>query len=161
MSPPLGRSKMTARTVIMISAVYRGWRYALDAKEAYGADDYFEKPFRLVPLIKAGLVYRGFALIEVISPCVTFNNNEGSTKSYAHTRQFDHHVVDLDYIPPAEEIPGIESVEARDAQEALLRWQHAQRGPISPAEITLIVFVTVTYRHCRRKLLDWYCPCIL
>ncbi len=38
--------------VIMISAVYRGWRYALDAKEAYGADDYFEKPFRLVPLIR-------------------------------------------------------------------------------------------------------------
>ncbi len=38
--------------VIMISAVYRGWRYALDAKEAYGADDYFEKPFRLVPLVR-------------------------------------------------------------------------------------------------------------
>jgi DNA-binding response OmpR family regulator len=38
--------------VIMISAVYRGWRYALDAKEAYGADDYFEKPFRLVQLLR-------------------------------------------------------------------------------------------------------------
>ncbi len=38
--------------VIMISAVYKGWRYALDAKDAYGADDYFEKPFRLVPLVR-------------------------------------------------------------------------------------------------------------
>ena len=38
--------------VIMISAVYRGWRYAMDAKEAYGADDYVEKPFRLVPLLR-------------------------------------------------------------------------------------------------------------
>jgi len=38
--------------VIMISAVYRGWRYAEDVKAAYGADDYFEKPFRLVPLIR-------------------------------------------------------------------------------------------------------------
>ncbi len=38
--------------VIMISAVYKGWRYALDAKDAYGADDYFEKPFRLVPLLR-------------------------------------------------------------------------------------------------------------
>jgi DNA-binding response OmpR family regulator len=38
--------------VIMISAVYRGWRYAQDVKETYGADDYFEKPFRLVPLLR-------------------------------------------------------------------------------------------------------------
>jgi DNA-binding response OmpR family regulator len=38
--------------VVMISAVYRGWRYALDAKETYGADDYFEKPFRIVPLVR-------------------------------------------------------------------------------------------------------------
>ncbi len=38
--------------VIMISAVYRGWRYALDAKEAYGADDFFEKPFRIAQLLK-------------------------------------------------------------------------------------------------------------
>jgi DNA-binding response OmpR family regulator len=38
--------------VIMISAVYRGWRYALDAKEAYGADDFFEKPFRIGQLLK-------------------------------------------------------------------------------------------------------------
>ncbi|MBW2703029.1 MAG: response regulator [Deltaproteobacteria bacterium] len=38
--------------VIMISAVYRGWRYAQDAKDAYGADDFFEKPFRLVPLMR-------------------------------------------------------------------------------------------------------------
>ncbi len=38
--------------VIMISAVYRGWRYAEDVKSTYGADDYFEKPFRIVPLLR-------------------------------------------------------------------------------------------------------------
>jgi DNA-binding response OmpR family regulator len=38
--------------VVMISAVYKGWRYAQDVKEAYGADDYFEKPFRIVPLVR-------------------------------------------------------------------------------------------------------------
>jgi len=37
---------------VMISAVYRGWRYAEDVKQAYGADDYFEKPFRIVPLVR-------------------------------------------------------------------------------------------------------------
>jgi 2-oxoglutarate ferredoxin oxidoreductase subunit beta len=35
---------------------------------------------------------------------VTFNDHEGSTKSYAHTRQFYHHVIDADFVPPAEEI---------------------------------------------------------
>ena len=38
---------------------------------------------QLVPLIKAAISHRGFALLDVISPCVTFNNHQGSTKSYA------------------------------------------------------------------------------
>jgi len=38
--------------VIMISAIYRGWRFAEDVKHTYGADDYFEKPFRIVPLLR-------------------------------------------------------------------------------------------------------------
>ena len=42
---------------------------------------------QLVPIIKAGLAHRGFAFIDVISPCVTFNDHEGSTKSYAYTRE--------------------------------------------------------------------------
>src|SRR5271170_3013689 len=41
---------------------------------------------QLVPMLKAGLSHRGFALIDVISPCVTFNDHEGSTKSYLNTR---------------------------------------------------------------------------
>ncbi len=59
---------------------------------------------QLVPLIKGALTHKGFALLDVISPCVTFNDNEGSTKSYAHTRKHFHHVIDADYIPPSEEI---------------------------------------------------------
>src|SRR6187431_3706836 len=42
---------------------------------------------QLVPLIKAGLTHKGFAMIDVISPCVTFNDHEGSTKSYEFTRE--------------------------------------------------------------------------
>jgi DNA-binding response OmpR family regulator len=37
--------------VIMMSAVYRGWRFAQDAREAFGADDYVEKPFHLADLL--------------------------------------------------------------------------------------------------------------
>jgi CheY-like chemotaxis protein len=38
--------------VVMISAVYRGWRFALDVKDVYGATDFIEKPFRLVEVIE-------------------------------------------------------------------------------------------------------------
>jgi 2-oxoglutarate ferredoxin oxidoreductase subunit beta len=56
----------------------------------------------LVPILKAGLAHPGFALIDVISPCVQFNDHEGSTKSYAFTRQ--HDVPVTDFIPEHEEI---------------------------------------------------------
>jgi 2-oxoglutarate ferredoxin oxidoreductase subunit beta len=59
---------------------------------------------QLVPLIKAGVRHRGFALIDVLSPCVTFNDHEDSTKSYAHAREFSHRVVDADFVAPAQEI---------------------------------------------------------
>ncbi len=51
-----GRVKASPRTrampVIMISAIYRGWRFAQDARETYGADDYVEKPFHLPDLLR-------------------------------------------------------------------------------------------------------------
>jgi 2-oxoglutarate ferredoxin oxidoreductase subunit beta len=59
---------------------------------------------QLVPLIKGALTHKGFALLDIISPCVTFNDNEGSTKSYAHTRKHFHHVTNADFVPPSEEI---------------------------------------------------------
>ncbi|MGC3981311.1 MAG: 2-oxoacid:ferredoxin oxidoreductase subunit beta [Steroidobacteraceae bacterium] len=55
---------------------------------------------QLVPLIKAGLKHPGFALIDVLSPCVTFNDHEGSTKSYAYVREHFEEAVHADYIPP-------------------------------------------------------------
>jgi len=59
---------------------------------------------QLVPLIKAALKHKGFALIDVISPCVSFNDHKGSTKSYAHTYEYYHKTVHADYVPPSEEI---------------------------------------------------------
>ena len=59
---------------------------------------------QLVPLIQAGLRHQGMAFIDVISPCVAFNNHQGSTKSYDHVRNHSLNVVDADYIPLHEEI---------------------------------------------------------
>ena len=59
---------------------------------------------QLVPLIQAGLKHPGFAIIDVLSPCVTFNDHEGSTKSYAFTREHYHPAVEADFVAPAPEI---------------------------------------------------------
>jgi 2-oxoglutarate ferredoxin oxidoreductase subunit beta len=59
---------------------------------------------QLVPILKAALNHRGFALIDVISPCVTFNDHEGSTKSYLHTRKHQLPLVQADFVPPRDEI---------------------------------------------------------
>jgi 2-oxoglutarate/2-oxoacid ferredoxin oxidoreductase subunit beta len=59
---------------------------------------------QLVPILKAGLTHRGFAFVDVISPCVTFNDHEGSTKSYAYTREHNVEIVQADFVPPAEAI---------------------------------------------------------
>jgi 2-oxoglutarate ferredoxin oxidoreductase subunit beta len=59
---------------------------------------------QLVPILKAALRHKGFALVDVISPCVTFNDHEGSTKSYSHTRKHQLPIVQADFIAPAKEI---------------------------------------------------------
>jgi 2-oxoglutarate ferredoxin oxidoreductase subunit beta len=59
---------------------------------------------QLVPILKAGLAHRGLALIDVISPCVTFNDHEGSTRSYIYTRQHLHEATEANFVPPAHEI---------------------------------------------------------
>jgi 2-oxoglutarate ferredoxin oxidoreductase subunit beta len=59
---------------------------------------------QLVPILKAGLRHRGFALVDIISPCVTFNDHEGSTKSYRETRKRSLPLVSMDFVPPATEI---------------------------------------------------------
>jgi 2-oxoglutarate ferredoxin oxidoreductase subunit beta len=59
---------------------------------------------QLVPLLRAGLAHKGFALIDVISPCVTFNDHEGSTKSYRYTREKNVEVSHADFVPVRREI---------------------------------------------------------
>lgn len=59
---------------------------------------------QLIPLLKAAISHRGFAFLDVISPCVTFNNNKGSTKSYDYVRQHIEATSPLDFVPEEQEI---------------------------------------------------------
>lgn len=59
---------------------------------------------QLIPLIKSAISHSGFAFIDVISPCVTFNNNKESTKSYDFVREHKAATSELDFIPEEQEI---------------------------------------------------------
>jgi 2-oxoglutarate ferredoxin oxidoreductase subunit beta len=112
---------------------------ALSLGATYIARSFSGDKEQLIPLIQGALSHPGFALVDVISPCVTFNDHEGSTKSYAHTRQFYHHVVDADYIAPAEEIRAAYDegsampVEMHDGSKVVLRKLDSEYDPTSRA----------------------------
>jgi 2-oxoglutarate ferredoxin oxidoreductase subunit beta len=59
---------------------------------------------QLIPILKAALAHRGFAIVDVVSPCVTFNDHAGSTKSYLYSRQHEIRATETDFVPPASEI---------------------------------------------------------
>jgi 2-oxoglutarate ferredoxin oxidoreductase subunit beta len=59
---------------------------------------------QLVPLIEAAVMHKGAAFIDVVSPCVAFNNHPGSTKSYDYVREHNEAVNFLDVMVPREPI---------------------------------------------------------
>ncbi|MFT5575609.1 MAG: 2-oxoglutarate ferredoxin oxidoreductase subunit beta [Bermanella sp.] len=73
---------------------------------------------QLVPLIKAAISHTGFAFIDVVSPCVTFNNNPGSTKGYEHVREHLAATGTVDFVPVKREITT--SYAPGEAQEVTL-----------------------------------------
>jgi 2-oxoglutarate ferredoxin oxidoreductase subunit beta len=90
---------------------------------------------QLVPLIKAAIEHRGAAFIDVISPCVAFNNHPDSTKSYDYVREHNEAVNFLDVMVGREEItltqaPGsVEFVTQHDGSVLKLRKLAAEHDP--------------------------------
>ena len=77
---------------------------ALELKATFVARSFSGDKTLLIPLIKAAMSHPGFAFIDVISPCVTFNNNKESTKSYDFVRDHIEATSVLDFVPEQEEI---------------------------------------------------------
>lgn len=77
---------------------------AIELGASFVAQSFSGDKNQLIPLIKAAMSHPGFAFINVISPCVTFNNNVGSTKSYDYVRDHVEATATVDYVPPATEI---------------------------------------------------------
>ena len=127
---------------------------------------------QLVPLIQAGLKHEGFAFIDVISPCVAFNNHNGSTKSYDYVRGHTGNVIEADFIAPGVEItadyePGTaedvampdgstlrlrkldEDYDPRDRVQAL---SHVQRAAEDGEVVTGLLYVDPDTSDCHEIL---------
>ncbi|MGE0800480.1 MAG: 2-oxoacid:ferredoxin oxidoreductase subunit beta [Lautropia sp.] len=100
---------------------------------------------QLVPLIKAGIEHKGAAFIDVISPCVAFNNHEGSTKSYDYVRAHNEAVNRIDFMPRRKEITGqveqgeVLEVIQHDGTTLRLRKLHALYDPTD--RITAMTYI--------------------
>ena len=98
---------------------------ALQLGATYVARSFSGDKSQLVPLIKGAILHQGAAFLDVISPCVAFNNHAGSTKSYEYVREHNDAVNRMDVIPERKEIlvdfkPG-ETLEVTQHDGSVLR----------------------------------------
>ena len=77
---------------------------AIELGATFVAQSFSGDKEQLVPLLKAAMKHKGFAMLNVISPCVTFNNNAGSTKSYDYVREHVEVTGTMDFVPMMREI---------------------------------------------------------
>jgi len=108
---------------------------ALQLGATYVARSFSGDKAQLVPLIKGAITHRGAAFLDIISPCVTFNNHAGSTRSYDFVREHNDAVSRIDFITPRNEItasfaPG-ETIDVgqHDGSVLRLRKLHADYDP--------------------------------
>jgi 2-oxoglutarate ferredoxin oxidoreductase subunit beta len=108
---------------------------AISAECGFVARGFAGDPKQVVSLIKAALSYNGTAVLDIISPCVTFNNKDESTKSYAWGKAKDERINDFTFVAPQEEItaefkPGeMKDVELHDGSRILLKRLDASHDP--------------------------------
>lgn len=97
---------------------------------------------QLVPILKAAFSHRGLALVDVISPCVTFNDHNGSTKSYQYTRKHEARATETDFVPGADEIlaqigtNGVTSVTMHDGSRLNFRATPKGYDPTDRRKVT-------------------------
>ena len=81
----------TCELAISLGATFVGRSFSGDKRQLYA-------------MLKAAIVHRGTVMLDVVSPCVTFNDHEGSTKSYKYMKDHDEPLQEINFIPVFEDI---------------------------------------------------------
>jgi len=77
---------------------------AIQLGATYVARSFSGDKRQISALLKGALAHRGTSMLDVISPCVTFNDHEGSTKSYSYVKDHDEPLADVSFVPFFEDI---------------------------------------------------------
>jgi len=113
---------------------------AIEMGCGYVARSFAGDPKQLIALIEGALSHRGTAFLDVISPCVTFNNHEGSTKSYKHAKESEELLHEIGYVPSYEQITvdyaegSTQIVELHDGSHITLKKLEREFNPMNKAE---------------------------
>jgi 2-oxoglutarate ferredoxin oxidoreductase subunit beta len=100
---------------------------AIELGATYVARSFSGDKKQLLALIKGAIAHHGTSMLDVISPCVTFNDHEGSTKSYSYVKDHDEPIADVSFVPFFEDIdieydPGTTTdITMHDGSHVLLR----------------------------------------
>jgi 2-oxoglutarate ferredoxin oxidoreductase subunit beta len=95
-------------------------------------------PRQMVAILKAAIAHDGLAVIDVISPCVTFNNHEGSTKSYTYSKEHDELLHQIGFVQSFEQIEvdyeagDIREVDLHDGSRVILKKLEEDYDPSNP-----------------------------
>ena len=93
----------------------------------YVARGFAGDPKQMINILKGAIAHDGLSVIDVISPCVTFNNHEGSTKGYQYSKEHQELLQQIGFVPSYEQIevdyePGtVKEVEMHDGSRILLK----------------------------------------
>jgi 2-oxoglutarate/2-oxoacid ferredoxin oxidoreductase subunit beta len=112
----------TCALAIQLGATFVGRSFSGDKKQ-------------LLAMLKAAIAHNGTVVLDVISPCVTFNDHEGSTRSYKYMQEHEEAISEVGFVPHFQEIdveydPGTTiNVEMHDGSHMRLRKLHEDYDP--------------------------------
>jgi 2-oxoglutarate ferredoxin oxidoreductase subunit beta len=116
----------TCALAIQLGATFVGRSFSGDKKQ-------------LLSMLKAAIAHKGTVMLDVISPCVTFNDHEGSTKSYKFMQEYDEPINEVGFIASFDEIDvdydsgQVYDVEMHDGSSLRLRKLHEDYDPTDKA----------------------------
>ena len=117
----------TCALAIQLGATYVGRSFSGDKRQ-------------LLALLEGAIAHRGTVMLDVISPCVTFNDHEGSTKSYSYVKDHDEPLTDVSFVPYFEDIsvdydPGTtKEITLHDGSRVLLKKLATDYDPTNKVE---------------------------
>ncbi len=104
----------------------------------YVARGFAGDPKQMINILKGAIAHNGLSVIDVISPCVTFNNHDGSTKSYTYAKEHDELLHQIGFVPSYEQIevdyaPGeTKEVTMHDGSRIVLKKIEEEYDPSDP-----------------------------